>query len=153
MKKVIATLTLIALTGCATQQANNMGAAASSGAYKFTSHPDQWLDPIALPQDGRDKYYAQFPVCVESANRLVNAIARDQANAASAAVAGAIAGALIGALLMPRGFRNYGATQGAIAGGVGAGGETIIRNAADAERKFDNAMGLCLRNAGFSLLR
>ena len=146
--------TAIALNGCATQQQTaNIGAAASSGAYSFRSEGDQWLDVVALPQDVRDKYYEQFPVCVDSANRLVNAIARDQASAAANAVAGAIAGALIGALLMPRGYRNYGAQQGAVAGGVGAGAGTMIRNAADAELKFNNALGVCLRNAGFALLR
>ena len=141
-------------SGCATpQQAANAGAAASDGAYNFHSDPDQWLDPVALPQEVRDRYYEQFPRCVDSANRLVNAIARDQASAARNAVAGAIAGALIGALIMRRGYRNYGAQQGAIAGGVGAGAETIIRNAADAERQFNTAVGMCLHNAGFMVMR
>ena len=145
---------LALLSGCASQQQYaNAGAAASSGAYSFTSQGDQWLDPIALPQDVRDKYYEQFPLCVDSANRLVNAIARDQASATQNAIAGAVAGALIGALLMPRGYRNYGAQQGAIVGGVGAGGETIIKNAADAEGRFNTALSVCLRNAGFALLR
>ena len=154
MKKFIALITIIALTGCASrQQTANMGAAASTGAYNFQSQGDQWLDVIALPQDVRDKYYEQFPLCVDSANRLVNAIARDQASAARNAVAGAIAGALITALLSPRGYRNYGAQQGAIAGGVGVGAQTMIRNAADAERQFNNALGMCLHSAGFVLLR
>lgn len=147
-------LTAITLSGCASQQqVDNARAAASAEAYNFRSDGDQWLDVVALPQDVRDKYYEQFPRCVESANRLVNAIARNQASAAQNAMAGAVAGALIGALLMPRGYRNFGAQQGAVAGGVGAGAQTMIKNATDAEGHFNNALSVCLRNAGFALLR
>lgn len=149
-------LSVMALTsGCATrQQMNNAGAAASDRPqYAFTSQPDQWLDVAALPTEAAAKYSEQFPQCVASGNRLVNAIAREQASAAQNAAAGALAGAILGALIMPRGYRNYGATHGAVAGGLSAGVQTIHNNAAAAERRFNQALSVCLRNAGFALLR
>lgn len=45
-------------------------------------------------------------------------LAKERMNAADGAIIGSIAGALLGALLAPRGYRNYVAAHGAVAGGA-----------------------------------
>lgn len=72
------------------------------------------------------------------------AFATQRMDAASGAVAGAVVGALIGAFLMPRGYRNYGAGQGAIAGAAGG--------ALGANDTQETIVKRCLSGRGYSVL-
>ena len=72
------------------------------------------------------------------------AFAKQRMDAASGAVAGAIAGAIIGALLMPKAYRSYGVTRGALSGAVAGG--------AGANDTQESIIKKCLANRGYSVL-
>jgi outer membrane lipoprotein SlyB len=70
--------------------------------------------------------------------------AKHALDAAGGAVAGAIAGALLMAIIMPRGFRNYGAGQGAAVGGVAG--------AAQANDTQETIIKRCMAGRGYNVL-
>jgi outer membrane lipoprotein SlyB len=70
--------------------------------------------------------------------------AKSALDAASGAVAGAIGGALLMAILMPRGYRNFGAGQGAAIGGVAG--------AAQANDTQESIVKRCMAGRGYNVL-
>ena len=70
--------------------------------------------------------------------------AKQRADAATGAAAGAIAGALLGALLMPRGYRNEGASKLAVLGGVSGAGQ--------ATETQESIIRRCLAGRGYNVL-
>lgn len=70
--------------------------------------------------------------------------AKQRMDAASGAVAGAVIGGLLAAALMPRGYRNYGAGQGALVGGV-SGGVAANQNQEMITKR-------CLAGRGYNIL-
>lgn len=118
MKKLIAT-TLIAATlaGCATRGANYVPLVDTKGR-----------DAATLDRDTAECQH----------------FATQRADAATGAVVGAIFGALLGAALMPGGYRNYGARQGAIAGGLGG--------AFGANDSQETIIKRCLAGRGYNVL-
>lgn len=118
MKKLIAT-TLIAATlvGCATRGANYVPLVDTKGR-----------DAATLDRDTTECQH----------------FATQRADAATGAVVGAIFGALLGAALMPGGYRNYGARQGIIAGGLGG--------AFGANESQETIIKRCLAGRGYSVL-
>lgn len=117
MKTVICAVVALSLAGCATRGAG-------------------YVPVVDMQGQSTGKYSADLSDC--------QAYATQRADAAQGAVAGALAGALLSALLMPRGYRNEGASKLGILGGLSGAGqatetqETIIKR--------------CLAGRGYSVL-
>ena len=117
MKIVLVVLIVSLITGCATR-----------GAGYVPVVDSKYKDPKVLAQDTLE--CQQF--------------AKQRLDAAEGAAAGAVAGALLMAALSPRGYKNYGAQQGAIVGGVGG--------AATANDTQETIIKRCMAGRGYNVL-
>lgn len=114
---IIATLIAATVAGCATRGANYV--------------------PL-VDMQGKDAL--MFAADTAECQRY----AQQRLDAASGAVVGAIAGALFMAVLMPRGYRNDGAQQGAIIGGASG--------AVSANDTQETITKRCLAGRGYNVL-
>lgn len=118
MKKLITiTFAVCLLAGCATRG-------------------DGYVPLVDMQGQSQDRFDTSLSQC--------QAYAKQRMGAAGGAVVGAVLGALIGAVLMPKGYQNYGAGQGAIAGGLGG--------AASTNDTQETIVKRCLAGRGFNVL-